>query len=163
MAALATLKFSVPASAYSTDDAQRCADQLLGAYNEKRYPEGILDIPSITSRAFGNGFQTLSADELEYVLRLTALLLRESFENPTGRYRYRNLVINFTEPANDGNYRVVGSVHITSPNYTGDGSFMALVRPSCQIYQVRIKDVATLDGQVRQLLRGDYRARELME
>ncbi len=151
------------ADALSVSAAQVCANELLNAYNERRFPGQFLAIEALTSRAFGSGFKSLNQSEKETAIEATTRVLRDSFENPTGKYRYRDLVVAFVEKTKQGNFRIIGEVHITSPMYTGYGSFLALTSGSCQIFQVRIEDVATLDGQLRQMLRNDSVARKLLE
>jgi hypothetical protein len=163
MVVLLLVTFSTPVHAYTKTAAQQCADQLLTAYNTNQYPAQLLDIPSITARAVGSPYTLLSADDQQYLLNMTDQVLRESFVNPSGQYQYRNLIITVTEPLDKGNFRAIGSVYITSPRFTGAATFIALVSPPCLIYQVRINDVATLDGEVRTGLRQYVRARDLMK
>lgn len=151
------------ADALSVTAAQVCADELLNAYNERRFPRQFLAIEALTSRAFGSGYQNLNESDKEAAIAATTRVLRDSFENPTGKYRYRDLEVTIVEKTKQGNFRIIGEVYITSPQYTGYGSFLALTSGSCQIFQVRIEDVATLDGQLRQMLRNDSVARILLE
>lgn len=160
---LTVLFFGNPGQALTVTTAQVCANELLNAYNERRFPRKFLAIESITSRAFGSTFRQLTSQEREQAINVAARLLRESFEEPSGKYRYRDLVVDDVEQTNGGNFRIIGSVHVTSPKFTGTGSFLALTTESCQIFQVRIVDVATLDGSLREMLLKDPITSELMQ
>jgi hypothetical protein len=163
--AVCLLTFSshaTPTNALTVADAQTCANELLDAYNERRFPKKFLAIESITQRAFGIVFRFFTPKERALAIDTGAKLLRESFEKPSGKYSYRNLVVEYTEPTNEGNFRIIGEVHITSPQYTGPGSFLALTTDTCKIFQVRIVDIATLDGRLREMLMEDPIGSQLM-
>ncbi|MFM2339720.1 MAG: hypothetical protein RLZZ360_356 [Candidatus Parcubacteria bacterium] len=149
--------------ALTTEEARVCANELLSAYNERRFPEKFLAIESITRRAFGQDFRTLTDAERALAIKAATNVLKASFESPSGEYRYRDLTVNTVEVTKEGNFRIIGTAHITSPQFTGMGEFKALTNGKCQIYQVRIEEVATLDGELRKKLMTDPVARPLIE
>lgn len=149
--------------ALTVADAQACANKILRAYNQKTYPGTSLAVEDITSRAFGALYRGLLL-KIKAVADAVALeLLRSSFEEPSGLYKYKDLVVEFVEPTDTG-YRVLGEVYITSPKYSGPASFTALLKKSgCKVYQVRIAEIYALDIQLREMLMKDERVRKLFE
>ena len=132
---LTTMFFGNQGQALTVATAQACANELLSAYNERRFPRKFLAVESITSRAFGTTFRQLTNTQREKAIETGTRLLRESFEKPSGDYRYRDLQVSDVEKTGKGNFRIIGNVHITSPIFTGVGTFLALTTESCQIYQ----------------------------
>jgi ABC-type transporter MlaC component len=143
--------------ALTTLDAQRCADQLLAAYNARTYPRTLLALPDIIQRAYGPPYRSMRPKEKETANAVAAELLRTSFTHPSGRYRYQNLIVTLVKPNKSG-YSVSGEVYITTPDKTGVVSFTALLKGNrCLVYQVRVAGITALDLRLREMLENDPR------
>jgi len=146
----------------TTTEAQECANRLLNAYNSRVYPAKMLAIEAIASRVFGRLYRSMSAIEKAEAIKATKQVLRESFEDQTGQYQYKDLkIVESVEITNHG-FRINGSVHISSPKYVGQASFLALVYPGCMIEQARIGDIYALDSSLREILRRQRRWKDLL-
>lgn len=151
------------AGAFTTEEAQVCADKLLKAYNKKTYPKNLLALENIVATAFGGIYRSFTKSEIKLAQSVGEELIRESFTRPSGEYRYWDLVVETTEKTDkELEYRVNGTVSVAWPKGTGNYSFLALVfTPGCKVRQVRIADVMTLVNQVQTALAKDSRVREL--
>jgi hypothetical protein len=161
---VALLFFSTPIAtqAFTVGDAQKCADTLLSAYNNKTYPRKLLAVESIVITAFGKVFQTFNPDEINLALAIGEKYIEESFTKPSGKYRYQDLVVTAVEATKDGGHRVLGEVTVNSPKGNGRYSFLALVTSAgCKVRQVRVADIMTLVNQLQDSLKNDPRLKKL--
>jgi hypothetical protein len=159
LALLATLLVPVSANAFTTAEAQVCADKLLTAYNNKTYPKKLLAIEQIVRKAFGGSFRGLKEPERSLALTVGEEYLRTSFTEPSGEYQYWDLIVESVEVTTDNpGFRVLGEVNVKTPKRTGRFSFLALVTTEgCRVYQVRIADVMTLIDALKASLGSDKR------
>lgn len=87
----------VPAQAFTVAEAQTCGDTLLTAYNNKTYPKKLLAVEKIVRKAFGANYRALSKGEIALALSVSEEYLRTSFTEPTGKFQYRDLVVESVE------------------------------------------------------------------
>jgi len=153
---------ATPTNALTTAEAQQCANRLLDAYNTKNYPAETLLIEVITSRTFGVTYRSMSDYEKINAREAIILALRKSFEKPTGKYQYKNMLVKSVENTRNG-FRIRGDVFLSSPKYTGPITFMVLVYPGCKIEQARIGDIYSLDTTLREILKKEARWRNLLK
>ena len=158
---LAWLLMTNATSALTITEAQKCSDRLLEAYNSRSYPGKMLMLEAITQRTFGMLYRSMTNQEKAEATRATKRVLRESFEHPTGQYQYKDLVVGPVETTKHG-FRINGTVHITSPKYTGTASFMALVYPGCKVEQARIGNIYALDIALREMLKKESKWRDIL-
>lgn len=149
--------------ALTVADAQVCANKILRAYNKKTYPGTSLAVEDITSRAYGVLYRALLPKMKKVADDVALKLLQSSFTEPSGLYKYKDLIVEYVEPTDKG-YRALGEVYIISPKYSGPASFTALLKKSgCKVYQVRIAEIYALDIQLRDMLTKDERTRKFFE
>jgi len=160
--AIVSLLMTTTTGAITMAEVQKCADELLNSYNTKKYPAGLLLVEAITSRTFGATYRSMSEHQKYEAIEATSKVLQESFEESTGKYQYRDLLINVIEAKKNG-FRIKGDVYITSPKYTGSVSFMVLINSECKIEQARIGDIYALDVTVREMLKRETRWRDLLK
>ena len=142
-----------PAAALSIKEAQACVNTVLHAYNTRSYPQAYIDEVAIVSGAIGPAMRTLTKRQSAEILRIGIEELRASFEDPTGRYRYKDVVVEAVTLQQRGQ-RVTGKLHLTSPSYTGSANFLALTHPnSCRVTQVRIMDLESITNLLGNILR----------
>ncbi|PIW96901.1 hypothetical protein COZ82_02470 [Candidatus Kaiserbacteria bacterium CG_4_8_14_3_um_filter_38_9] len=158
---LVWLLMATNTSALTMAEAQKCADELLSSYNTKNYPARLLLVEAITSRTFGATYRLMGDYEKYEAVEATRKVLRESFEESTGKYQYRDLSINVVEAKKNG-FRIKGDVYIVSPKYTGSVSFMVLVNSECKIEQARIGEIYALDVTLREMLKRETRWKDLL-
>lgn len=149
----------VSAQAFTVAEAQVCADKLLAAYNNKYYPRKLLAVDKIIRKAFGRGFDSLSKKQTDLALVVGEEYLRTSFTEPTGQYKYWNLVVEKVEATSENpGFRVLGEVNVKSPKGSDRYSFLALVTAEgCKVHQVRVADIMTLIDALKASLGGDSR------
>ena len=147
----------------SVSQAQVCADKLLEAYNNKTYPRKLLAVDAIVGTAFGGIFKSFTPTENKLALEVGEIHIQESFTEPSGNYKYWDLVVATSEKTGKENeYRVEGMVSVTSPKAKGRYTFLALVlTPGCKVRQVRIADIMTLVDKLKASLASDSRVRKL--
>lgn len=150
-----------PASvqAFTEAEAQVCADKLLAAYNNKTYPRKLLAVEKIVRKAFGGSYNSLSETQIALAQDVGEEYLRTSFTEPTGQYRYWDLVVEKVEKTkSDPGFRVIGEVSVQSPKGSGRYSFLALVTTEgCKVHQVRVADIMTLIDALKASLGSDTR------
>lgn len=150
-----------PASvqAFTEAEAQICADELLAAYNNKTYPRKLLAVEKIVRKAFGGSYNSLSKAQIALAQDIGEEYLRTSFTEPTGKYQYRDLVVEEVEETkSDPGFRVKGEVTVKSPKGNGRYSFLALVTTEgCKVHQVRVAEIMTLIDALKESLGSDVR------
>jgi hypothetical protein len=162
---LSILLSPVAAKAFNVTEAQRCADTLLTAYNQKTYPRKLLALEKIIQKAFGGSFRTLSKTQVALAFEVGEEYLRTSFTAPSGQYQYWDLIVEKVEQTtNDPGFRVLGQVTVKSPKGNGRYSFLALVTSEgCKVHQVRIADVMTLIDALKLSLGNDTRLKSIFK
>ncbi|MBY0537778.1 hypothetical protein K2P47_00075 [Patescibacteria group bacterium] len=156
---ISTLLVPASAQAFTTAEAQVCADKLLTAYNNKTYPKKLLAVEKIIQKAIGGNYRSLTGTDLALAQSVGEEYLRTSFTEPSGEYQYWDLVVEAVEVTiNDPGFRVLGEVNVKSPKGSGRYSFLALVTTEgCRVYQVRVADVMTLIDALKTSLGSDKR------
>lgn len=149
---LTIISWATPIKAFTVEEAQVCADELLTAYNERRYPEKMIDAPAIVRRAIGSNYRLLTDQKQAVINRIASDLVRESFTKPSGRYHYSQVVVKKVREQKNGGYGVDGTLYIRSPKFSGPATFTVLVRNElCLIFQVRIHNFS-VDTTLLELL-----------
>lgn len=159
--------FTTPAQALTASDAQQCANELLTIYVNRNSshtqdvnPLPYLDLERLARSALGTNSQRMTEAEHSFVREIAAELILTEFRE-SERYEFSDPETTQVRNLNNGVMSVEGTVFIVDNDIgrSFSASFQALLNPGviCQIRQVRIADIATLSGSLRDLLREDPR------
>lgn len=139
-------------SAFTIQDAERCARMALEAYEKKIDRTYLIAYERVVPTAVGPGYRRASPAERELLIRTARTIAREVLMGES-TYEYSNLRINRATQYESGQFRVDGRVFVTTPERALDVDFFALVAEhECKIFQVRMEGIATLTGQFRERL-----------
>jgi hypothetical protein len=151
------------AEALTVGEAQECAEQLLRAYDTRKYPSTIIDEASIIQRTVGRVYDSMRVQDQALINEVALQYLRDSFENPSGAYQYQDVKVEEVEPTDRG-HRITGTVVIITSEKAVRHPFTTLTSGSgCVIYQVRVAEMTSIDARLRNILEGDKRTRRLVQ
>ncbi len=160
---MAALSCSGVAQATTIKTAAACGEAVLQSYEQRRFPENLIDVPAIITRAVGADMHRLSQNEIATVFAVAYQILKQSFTQPDDDYQFNNIEVTLVEKTRRG-YRATGTVHIRSSMYTGTENFMVLNNgDGCFIYQVRIADWSSLDAALRGKLKQHVATRKFLD
>ena len=150
---------STNAWANNITTARNCSAQLLSAYNARQYPANIIDAQRIIQRAFGADYRGMNSYDKQVANPVALSLLKETFTKSS--YRYRELYVTRVDPKRNNGYRAVGTVHVTSREFTGVLGFEAYSAGPCHIYYVEIAGFKTIESILRTKLKNHPKTKKL--
>ncbi|MAZ30354.1 hypothetical protein CL655_03680 [bacterium] len=154
---------AVKAEAFTREQAQQCAEALLGIYVDRRNPLPFLDINGLTETALGANNRDLLPRQRDLARRVATELIPGEFAEAT-RFTFSSPTIRNVDERNSGGWTAHGVVDVIDTEENRrflNASVLAIVTSAspCRVRQVRIGEIRTLTAIVRSMLRSDRRTR----